>query len=412
MKIKKFLACESGNYTIATAVTVVPLMAAVMGVTDLSMSTTQKTNAQAALDSAAIAIAINTNKGKSEEELEAIGLKVFEANLKHDANLDATFEFPGVTHDDSGLPEFDGSTYVTVMAPFRANSLFNLSRGASTTLVSKVTIMPGDPACVVSLSASASPAIRLWGSTEVELDGCAMAANSSADEAIKRGGNAKLKAECVSTVGGTSGIDSSSRVDLECSASIEGAMAVVDPLAGMSAPANGACKSLPTGNANTVKTLQPGTYCNKNISGNYILQPGTYILDGGEIDIGNNDTFTGAGVTIFLKNDASVSFGANAIVTLSAPTSGTYAGILFFSDRGNTATLDFGGGALTTLAGYIYAPDGHVEFAGNSTAGGNACIRIAASTVNMTGNTGLKADCSAVFGSLDMTLAGNIRFIQ
>lgn len=68
------------------------------------------------------------------------------------------------------------------------------------------------------------------------------------------------------------------------------------------------------------------------------------------------------GVTIYLTNGATVNIGYGVSVTLNAPTTGTYAGILFFQDRNDTGTSTFAGGTADILQGTIYAPGGRVQF--------------------------------------------------
>ena len=71
----------------------------------------------------------------------------------------------------------------------------------------------------------------------------------------------------------------------------------------------------------------------------------------------------GTGVTIILTsstsgNYATVTIDNGATVTLSAPTSGTTAGIVFFGDRRASATNsnNFGGGAAVNITGAVYFP--------------------------------------------------------
>ena len=91
---------------------------------------------------------------------------------------------------------------------------------------------------------------------------------------------------------------------------------------------------MPAGNK---KTLSPATYCDKTWSGDVTLDPGIYILRGGQIKLGGNGRLTGAGVTIFLMEGAKFVSNANEVIKLSPPTSGPYAGITIFQDRGNTS---------------------------------------------------------------------------
>ena len=139
-----------------------------------------------------------------------------------------------------------------------------------------VRVRPGEPACLLALDKQASGAVTIQGSTQVKMDGCVIAANSHAADAVSRGGSAKLDAECVSTVGGTAGLSSSTK--LACGTPLEDQYASLDPLARISPPAY--TFAIDAGG----KTKKPytGTFCNKTWSGDITLDPGVYILRGGQ----------------------------------------------------------------------------------------------------------------------------------
>jgi hypothetical protein len=108
--------------------------------------------------------------------------------------------------------------------------------------------------------------------------------------------------------------------------------------------------------------------------------PNLFVLDGGGLSLGGGGggatTATGYGVTFFNSGTGSGScttcYGAitdNFATTthLSAPTTGNYAGILFFQDRNNPqaatfeANFSFGSGTAATDGGF-YFPDAQVNF--------------------------------------------------
>ena len=136
------------------------------------------------------------------------------------------------------------------------------------------------------------------------------------------------------------------------------------------------------------RLLSPGTYCNETFSGEITLQPGTYILRGGQIKLGGNGTLTGLGVTLFLMENASITLNANQVVKLSAPETGPYAGITIYQAKGNTNALLLNGGSGSTITGFVYAPDAHITFTGNSAmAGTGECVRVVGDTIEMTGTS-------------------------
>ena len=110
-----------------------------------------------------------------------------------------------------------------------------------------------------------------------------------------------------------------------------------DPLSSVAAPSVGSC------NYTTLKVtgayaLKPGVYCGGltiNTTSTVTMASGTYIILGA-LSI-NGPTLTGTGVTFYVTQGKGYSYGASSIdnvnATLSAPTSGTLQGILYFSDR-------------------------------------------------------------------------------
>jgi hypothetical protein len=265
---------------------------------------------------------------------------------------------------------------------------------------SVVKIARGSEACVLALDPSASAAVKIQGSTDVGLTGCVIAANSNSSTAVDRGGAALLKAACINTVGGTSGISSNSNVQLDCAAPMENQYPSFDPLKGMQPPSYSTCNDVPNGKN---KTLSYGRYCNKQLSGDIVLGPGNYVLDGGGINLGGNGSLKGTGVTIFLINGAEFSVNGNELVQLTPPTSGTYAGITIFQEKSNTNTISINGTSGSFVSGYVYAPGAHVFYAGNAEATASTkCLRLVGKTIEMTGNSDIKSDCTAELGGRAM----------
>ncbi|MFN4090924.1 MAG: pilus assembly protein TadG-related protein [Alphaproteobacteria bacterium] len=112
--------------------------------------------------------------------------------------------------------------------------------------------------------------------------------------------------------------------------------------------------------------LEPGRYCD-GISGDKILNPGVYIIDGGRFGRGN---ISGDGVTVILRNDAQLNVGGNDTLRITAPTSGPYKGIAIFEDSdrpGNQAFVH--GGPRVGVEGTIYLPKSTLRFTGNAEGG-------------------------------------------
>ena len=100
-----------------------------------------------------------------------------------------------------------------------------------------------------------------------------------------------------------------------------------------------------------------------------------------------------AGVTIYLTGPSAggITINGNMNVTLSAPTTGTYKGLVIFRDRTLTSPPSdkFDGGASMNFNGTIYVPGSAVEYAGGSATSITALV---ADTISFKGNSTFGAD--------------------
>jgi len=392
----RFWASRRGNFAIATAVAMVPLMLGLAASIDLTGTSDDAAQLQNSLDAAGLAIGTKFQPTMSASDVQQLGQTFFAVNMSTaDAQelSGSVAAFQAAASGDPGAYFISTSSSIARPAFVSGMPAWKATRSAS------VKVKPGAQACVLALDQHADSAVSLQGSTNVAMSGCVIAANSDAADAVSRGGSAVVSAGCVSTVGGTQGL-APPNATLSCGAPRENQYASFDPLAGVVPPAYTLC--LPVPNGKTV-TLSPGTYCDKTLSGKITLNPGTYILRNVTIKPGGNGSLSGQGVTIFLMENSQLYINANEQVNLSPPTSGPYAGITIYQAHGNTQALTLNGGSGSVVSGFIYAPDAAITFAGNSDMNAQgSCLRLVADTVTMTGNSAVKADCTAELGNREM----------
>jgi hypothetical protein len=180
----------------------------------------------------------------------------------------------------------------------------------------------------------------------------------------------------------------------------EGAAAAEDPLADLPVPSD-PDPANPCQNATAPATISAGKYCNWNVGGSTLnLNPGNYYVTGA-ITGNNGATLLGSGVFIYLAPGASFTFDKNSVVmNLSAPTSGTYKGVLFFQDRTNTNPIEFGknSGDLT-LSGAVYAKAANITTGKNNGGVANDCSLFIAKSLSMKNNGDFANTCAAFGGS-------------
>lgn len=271
-------------------------------------------------------------------------------------------------------------------------------------------ITDASKACVLALSPSAAQAALFSGNTTVNLTGCSVMSDSIASDAIKTQGSAVLKADCLITVGGMVLNNPVTTDPAVCKAPITQALPASDPFSSLPTPTGGnPCKNVNGGKSS--QTLQPGTYCSgMSLSGNVTLQPGVYVVQG-SMKVNANAVVAGSGVTIFMAGSNTVSMNGNAKVTLSAPTSGTYSGVLFYGDRtGTAAQSTFNGTADSLLTGAIYFPRQQVNYLGNFS-GSGGCTQVVADTIQWSGSTTIKQDCTSL-GMKDIPATQSVQLVE
>ncbi|MBS0224259.1 MAG: hypothetical protein JSR91_26360, partial [Proteobacteria bacterium] len=200
-----------------------------------------------------------------------------------------------------------------------------------------------------------------------------------------------------------------------------------DPYASLPTPAPGACdyaNYAPSGG--TSLALQPGTYCGGlTISGfnNVYFTPGTYYVANGDLYITSVNNVTcpscvngQSGVTIVLTQTTGRSsdiggfkISSNNNVTLSAPPSGPYKGVLVYQDRSAPAGTMTSTSKIFTvsslnnakLSGAIYFPQNRIDLASfnNASASTNGCTVWIGRYIKFTSyNNNYTAGC-ATFGT-------------
>jgi hypothetical protein len=183
-------------------------------------------------------------------------------------------------------------------------------------------------------------------------------------------------------------------------------------LAALPVPASApyTCDHIGTFTSNNDTDVYPGVYCGGIHVGNatFNFHAGTYILVGGGLSTqsSNSHITSSGGVTFYntfgaTTNSSNYSYspiqiGATSTVSLVAPTSGTYAGILFFEDRNSPpANDDYGGGSDAVYQGIIYAKNAQVTMYGNSSVS-TAYTMLVADTIRMVGTSGFNNNYSSL----------------
>ncbi|GJD95818.1 TadG family pilus assembly protein [Methylobacterium iners] len=216
------------------------------------------------------------------------------------------------------------------------------------------------PACLIVLDASAGSAFYQQGSAGVALQGCGLHVNSSSGSGLATQGSTSTKAASICVAGGFTGSGYSPVPKIGCAP-------LADPLAGLPEPSEPVCNQ---SNVTLNGGMLPSncTYTgNLVIKGNASLQPGLYYLKGAKLSISGNAGLTGQGVTLFLDATSTLDLGGNGSLSLSAPATGTYAGIAVFQSRSAapSVTSTLKGTSDFTIDGGIYMPTAKLSVSGS-----------------------------------------------
>jgi hypothetical protein len=290
--------------------------------------------------------------------------------------------FDTTTGNDLGPAQLSGgvATLATANLAAVSQTITTTYLGDPNFLTSARTMVVTPVSSVYVLNTTVSAALSLSGNGNLTLPGLLMVDSKSAT-AVTVSGNAQVKAGSVQVVGGVS-TSGNAQVSPKPTT---GAAATTDPLAGLAVPSvSGSSLGTVSVGGNSSRTINPGVYTQISVSGNgkLTMNPGVYVIAGSGFSVSGNasvvtgtvpSSVTGSGVLIYNAGSnylgsgssfGAVTFSGNATVNLSAPTTGTYAGIVLFQSRDNVQTLSLNGN--TSLGGgAIYAPAALLSVSGN-----------------------------------------------
>ena len=384
---------QDGQVLILTALLMMTLLASMALAVDVGLLFRAKRNLQIVADAAATAGAQNLNYG-----------------LSASTAAQAAATRNGVTNGVGGAvvtvysPPNDGpntscATCVEVIVSEPNPTTFvGMITGTNSVTVAARAVggTSAGKGCVYALNTTGQ-AIEDTGSGNISLPSCGILDNSSSDtgnnEALVNTGSGTITASSILVVGGYS----ESHLNSISPTPTTGAIPVSDPLSGLVAPSFNAASCLSDPNVNSTTTIGPassgGTICYNGLtisagSGTVTLNPGIYVING-KLSLTGSATVTGTGVTFYLpSNGDQISMTESGPVTLSAPTSGTYNGILFFQGRSDTTAITISASGASTIEGIVYAPKANLSLSGS--AGSSFYASVVVGSITFTGPLDLR----------------------
>jgi len=275
-------------------------------------------------------------------------------------------------------PNNGNDAYVETVVSMPVKTIFGSILGKNSFTVSARSEAGNGPPkyCLYILSPNGSNALLVNGNSSLTAS-CGVMDDSNAHPAATFNGHDTISTTALDIVGSVLNNGNNSITPTPQT----GVTSSPDPLSGLPTPTIGACgtstSSPYTGATNQVvvnggpgvtATFNPGVYCNGiTLNGNAsaTFNPGTYIVKGSMI-VNGGDSISGSGVTFYFTNSGSLTMNGNSHAVLSAPTSGTYEGILYFQDRNDSSTVILNGDTTSKWEGTFYAAAANLTLNGGS----------------------------------------------
>jgi hypothetical protein len=372
---------DKGQTIVVVAFALVGLLAFMALAADVGYLRYQKRQLQTAADAAAIAGADELSYGDVTSAADADSA----ANGFTNGSNGVTVT---VNNPPLSGPHVSDSNYVEAIVSRTASTFFAKAFGVSSTRVTAraVAHLGSSSNCIYALAPSGGSALEVVTNATLNSQ-CGLIVESSAGGALACNAPATLTAPSVGVVGTFVG---------GCTLPGNTTTGIVvptpsDPLAYLPKPTVGACtftgqKIYTSANSpkSTPSTLNPGVYCGGiaiQSGASVVFNPGIYILTssrspgGLSIDIGSyvstNTSSSPYGITFYNYgptgsiNFTLTNYISGESMSLTAPTAGTYQGVIFFQDPGDTATALIVGWNSddTDVQGAYYFPTALVEIA-------------------------------------------------
>lgn len=359
---------RNANVAIVFAICLIPLLAAIGGAVDFSRYYDTRAAVQNALDASVLAGA-----AENSATIAATTFNSWNVSVNGSAVTLTSASYTGCTSGDTSCTgTYSGSvrTYFAMILGMKTIPL-NVTATAEKSATSSTTT---NNICMWLVSTSSGLSLNSGasingGSTTTAACEIDVAATSSGSSTLNSGSSVITSKLCIAATsinnnGGTvnNGSSTSSTLSTGCT--------VTSFLSSVSSTVKSALSTVPSATSsyssyNCNSVLSPGVYTgdfNFNSGCNVTFNSGVYILKSAQFTF--NSVATGSGVTFyFADSNSSFVLNSGAQTTFSAPTSGTYAGILMFEPSAGTTGSDLsstswnlGGSGTQNWSGIIYMP--------------------------------------------------------
>jgi len=245
------------------------------------------------------------------------------------------------------------------------NLVFGPMFGVTSSNVSRSSIAMSSSttsAGIILLNPNAAGALTMSGSGTITVNNGGMVVNSTSSSAIVWSGSPTIVAKSLCLSGNDTAVNTGCL--FSGGVALLNQTPLADPLASLAPPAKPAVAA--SGNP-----LPPGYYANGLPAGT--LAGGVYWVDNGIVLSGSAGIDARAGCLIYIHSGGIVLSGS-CTLKYAPMTTGTYAGIAFYQDRGNSSAVALSGATGVTNAGVLYFPQSTITISGSPTSIGTQLI--------------------------------------
>jgi len=337
--MRYFLSNSSGSTAISAAILALPLFLSAGLAIDYAVLVNARNSLQDAADAAALASAKELSLTSTKDTtVKTVAMEYVHASLEERVGLEDDVQNVKIGADVS-----QSRRDVTVDISYDWKPMFiqYFNKSALPIKVRATASLAGEESiCVVALDGASNGALAMTGESSIAANGCAIYSNSKNPNGIGIVTGAAMRASTTYSGGGFAG-----PLNGYQPRPVTDSPVVPDPLVDRAKPSFPPCTEK---NAKYTKgdiSLSPCVFeGGLTLTGktDVMLKSGIYVIKDGPLSVGGNSTIRGENVGFYFEGkNATFDFGVSTQVDLTAPETGSMAGILFFEDRNSPVDREF-----------------------------------------------------------------------
>ena len=370
---------------------------------DVAAWETSKRNLQGAADQAAYSAAMAAKAGaNARTSAKGVAAQMGFVNGQNDVTV--AVNNPPTQGSNTSNPNA-WEVVITKRQPMWFSSLLHATAPIA---AGRAVVVPGTSGayCVLITDPSASGVLSIQGTPSMSTPSCSVMVNSTSTSAVTIGGSAQIVANTLS-MAGNPGYTTNGTATV--SATIDsGASPIADPYTNVNIPDISIYPCInttlsPPNHGTLIVPAGPLRYCHgmsTSTGSTLTFTGGTYYIDGNSISANSGTINSIGGTTLVLtgsgSNYATINLTGSVTVNLTAPSTGTFAGIAVYQNRNapSTTSNSLTGGSNQKFTGDLYFPNTTLTYGGN--AASTTCTHLIARKVTFSGTSAFQNSCAGV----------------